>query len=79
MFVQLVKPEHPSGNCYISCFLTERTALNECTVNDESEHCLPGQNGIWVKFQNLWPINDGEKWFEKAFLKFLDEQLAIFY
>ena len=36
------------------------------TVYDKSEHCLPGQNGIWVKCQHFWPKNDGEKWSRKV-------------
>ena len=34
-------------------------------VYDKSDHCLPGQNGIWVKFQRFWPKNDDEKWSRK--------------
>ena len=28
MLLYFVGPKHPSGNCYISCFLTDRTAMN---------------------------------------------------
>ena len=34
-------------------------------VYDKSDQCVPGQNGIWVKFQYFWPKNDGEKWSRK--------------
>ena len=27
MLLYFVGPKHPSGNCYISCFLTDRTAM----------------------------------------------------
>ena len=42
-------------------------------MNDESDHYLSGQNGIWVKIWHFWPKNDGEKWsrknlFKKSFL-----------
>ena len=38
MLLYFVGPKHPSGICYISCFLTDRTALNwvirnECKYN----------------------------------------------
>ena len=32
------------------------------TVSDNSDHCFPSQNGIWVKFYHFWAKNDGEKW-----------------
>ena len=31
--------------------------------------CLPGQNGIWVKFYHFWPKNDGEKWCRNLFFE----------
>ena len=34
-------------------------------VYDKSDHCFPGQNGIWVKYWHFWPKNDGEKWSRK--------------
>ena len=49
------------------------SSMTEHTVYDKSDHCVPGQNGIWVKSRN-----DGEKWSRKIFLKFLHAQ-AIFY
>ena len=27
-----------------------------------TNHCVPSQNGIWVKFQRFQPTNGGEKW-----------------
>ena len=34
-----VGPGHPSGNCYISCFLTEKTPLNEnCSGKKSNRH-----------------------------------------
>ena len=35
------------------------------TVYEKSDHCLPSQNGMGVKFQHFWPKNDGEKWSRK--------------
>ena len=33
---------------------------------DKSNHCLLGQNGIWVKFLHFWPKNDDEKWSQET-------------
>jgi hypothetical protein len=37
-------------------------------------HCLPTQNGIWVKIYHFWPKNDDAKGSRKMFLKFLHAQ-----
>ena len=37
------------------------------TVYDKSDHCFPGQNGVWVKIQHFWPLNDSEKVSRKSF------------
>ena len=37
-------------------------------------HCLPTQNGIWVKIYHFWPKNDDAKGSRKIFLKFLHAQ-----
>ena len=31
MLLYFVGPKHPSGNCYVSCFLTDKTALSVST------------------------------------------------
>ena len=28
MLLYFVEPKHPSGNCYVRCFLTDKTALD---------------------------------------------------
>ena len=32
MLAYFVGPKHPSGNCYISCFLTDRTPLSRVMI-----------------------------------------------
>ena len=32
MLLYFLRPKHPSGNCYVSCFLTDRTALIESQI-----------------------------------------------
>ena len=36
-----------------------------------SVHCVPSQNGIWVKFQHFWPKMMVKSGLEKIVLKFL--------
>jgi len=32
---------------------------------DKYDHCIPGQNGMWVKFEHFWHGNDGERWYRR--------------
>jgi hypothetical protein len=34
-------------------------------INTKFNFGVPGQNGIWVKFQQFWPKYDDEKWSKK--------------
>ena len=67
-----VKCPHRSCKYHSGSFpVTSLTVHRQCTTvhtkteYDKSNHCFHGQSGIWVKFQHLWPKNDGEKWSRK--------------
>ena len=48
--------------CLLPIFMKQTLAI---TIDETFNFTLPGQNEIWVKFEQLCPKHDGVKWLRK--------------
>ena len=55
LLLYFIGPKHPSGNCYIICFLTEKTSSpNTETISWKSFQITTLKACITLKIQSLW-------------------------